>query len=190
MLVNKELMLTVLLAMGLAFVITFASTPIVKSFAQKIGAMDVPREARRIHDHPIPRMGGLAIFFGFVLSVVIFAEITRQVQGILIGAVIIVATGAVDDIIPLNAWVKFVLQIVAAVVAVLHGVVIEIVMNPFLFSNTEHIGLGILSIPVTILWIVGITNTINLIDGQGQNLQAPSAAAPRSRSASSCQDRI
>jgi UDP-GlcNAc:undecaprenyl-phosphate GlcNAc-1-phosphate transferase len=165
MLENTQLIITVLLALGVAFIIAFASTPIVKSFAQKVGAMDVPGEARRVHDHPIPRMGGLAIFFGFVISVVLFADITKQIQGILIGCVIIVATGAVDDIVSLNAWLKFALQVVAAVIAVLHGVVIDVVMNPNVFSDTQHLVLGVLSIPVTIIWIVGITNSVNLIDG-------------------------
>lgn len=162
---NAELITTVLLALGVAFIIAFASTPIVKSFAQKVGAIDIPNEARRIHDHPIPRMGGLAIFFGFVISVVLFADITKQIQGILIGCVIIVATGAVDDIVSLNAWFKLALQTLAAVVAVLHGVVIEVLMNPNVFSDTQHLFLGVLSIPVTIIWIVGITNSVNLIDG-------------------------
>ncbi len=162
---NAELITTVLLALGAAFIIAFASTPIVKSFAQKVGAMDIPNEARRVHDHPIPRMGGLAIFFGFVISVVLFADITKQIQGILIGCVIIVATGSIDDIVSLNAWFKLALQTIAAVVAVLHGVVIEVLMNPNVFSDTQHLFLGVLSIPVTIIWIVGITNSVNLIDG-------------------------
>lgn len=162
---NAEIITTVLLALGVAFIIAFSSTPIVKSFAQKVGAIDVPNEARRVHDHPIPRMGGLAIFFGFVISVVLFADITKQIQGILIGCVIIVATGVVDDIVSLNAWVKLGLQLAAAIVAVAHGVVIEVLMNPNVFSETQHLVLGVLSIPVTVIWIVGITNAVNLIDG-------------------------
>lgn len=162
---NAEIITTVLLALGVAFIIAFSSTPIVKSFAQKVGAIDVPNEARRVHDHPIPRMGGLAIFFGFVISVVLFADITKQIQGILIGCVIIVATGVVDDIVSLNAWVKLGLQLAAAIVAVCHGVVIEVLMNPNVFSETQHLVLGVLSIPVTVIWIVGITNAVNLIDG-------------------------
>src|SRR5699024_9620657 len=133
------------------------STPFVKTFAQKVGAIDVPKDARRVHDHPIPRMGGLAIFLGFILSVVLFADITRQVRGILLGAVLIVACGAIDDIISLRAWVKLIVQIVAAVVAVAHGVVIEVLMNPNIFSENEALILGVLAVPVTVLWIVGIT---------------------------------
>ena len=162
---DMQLWLRVALALGAALLIALASTPIVKSFAVKVGAMDVPGEARRVHDHPIPRMGGLAIFLGFLLSVVLFADITRQVQGILIGAIIIVATGAVDDIVSLRYWIKLLAQIAAAVVAVVHGVVIEILMNPNIFSENESLLLGALSVPITIIWIVGITNSVNLIDG-------------------------
>ena len=84
---DMQLWLRVLLAIAVAAVVAFGSTPIVKSFAQKVGAMDNPGEARRIHTHPIPRMGGMAIFLGFLLSVVLFAEISKPVQGILIGSI-------------------------------------------------------------------------------------------------------
>ena len=90
---DMQLWLKVLLAVAAAFAVAFGSTPIVKSFAQKVGAIDNPGEARRIHNHPIPRMGGLAIFLGFLVSVILFGEITKPMQGILIGAVILVATG-------------------------------------------------------------------------------------------------
>ena len=99
MLLNLELWVRILLVMGVAFAISFAATPVVKTFAARMGAMDVPDGKRRVHDHPIPRMGGLAIFLGFLLSVVLFIDITRQVRGILLGAVLIVACGAIDDIV-------------------------------------------------------------------------------------------
>lgn len=165
MFLNTVVWVRLLLAIIVAFVISFAITPVVKAFATKVGAVDVPGEARRIHDHPIPRMGGLAIFFGFLLSVLLFVDVTREVRGILFGAIIIVATGAIDDIVSLRAWTKFLIQILAAVVAVLHGVVIHVVMNPNVFSEQEAIVLGWLAVPITILWIVGITNSVNLIDG-------------------------
>ena len=98
---ETDVLVDVLLALGAALVMSFAATPIIKLFAQKVGAMDVPGEARRVHDHPIPRMGGLAIFLGFILSVVLFGVITRPVQGILRGAVLIVAVGAIDDVVSL-----------------------------------------------------------------------------------------
>ena len=165
MLHNTEIWIKITLAIVIAFAISFGATPIVKSFAQKVGAMDVPGEARRVHTHPIPRMGGLAIFLGFILCVVLFADITRQVQGILLGSVVIVITGAVDDIVSLPAWLKFLIQLAAAIIAVSHGVVIEVMRNPLPFSWSDGLALGVLSLPITILWIVGITNSVNLIDG-------------------------
>ena len=147
-----------MLAILIAFVVSFALTPVVKILAQKLGAMDVPGEARRVHDHPIPRMGGLAIFLGFIVSMLLFADITQEVRGILLGSII-------DDIISLRAWTKFLIQILAAVIAVLHGVVINVVSNPNVFSSQEAIVLGWVAIPITVLWIVGITNSVNLIDG-------------------------
>ena len=85
----------ILLALVVAFVISFAATPVVSSFAKKVGAIDIPDKKRHIHSHPIPRMGGLAIFLGFLLSVLLFANITPQVRGILLGAILIVVVGAI-----------------------------------------------------------------------------------------------
>ena len=155
----------VLMAVAVAFIVAFGTTPIVKAFAQKVGAMDNPDEARRIHTHPIPRMGGMAIFLGFLVSVVLFADISVPVQGILIGSIIIVAAGILDDIISLRWWIKLIAQFAAAVIAVVHGVTIEGIMNPNVFSAETTLLIGYLSIPVTILWIVGVTNAVNLIDG-------------------------
>ena len=160
---DTDFLLQLFLVLLIAFAISFASTPLVKVFAEKFGAMDVPKDKRRVHDHPIPRLGGLAIFFGFILAVLLFVDITPQIQGILIGAILIVITGAVDDFVSLPALVKLVLQIIAAVIAVAHGVVIECLMNPF--AVQDAVSLGIFAIPITILWIVGTTNSVNLIDG-------------------------
>ncbi len=163
MLLDTDFLIQLFLVLLIAFAISFASTPIVKAFAEKFGAMDIPTEKRRVHDHPIPRLGGLAIFFGFIFAVLLFVDITRQVQGILIGAVLIVITGAVDDFVSLKPGVKFLLQIIAAVIAVAHGVVVQRLMNPFVMQDS--FSLGIFSIPITIIWIVGTTNSVNLIDG-------------------------
>ena len=146
-----------------AFAISIGTTPIVKAFATKVGAIDVPRDARRVHDHPIPRMGGLAIFLGFLLSVLLFVDITQEVRGILLGLILIVATGILDDIISLNAWVKLFAQLVAALIAILHGV--HFIMHPNVFLEGNVINIGWLAYPITLIWIVGITNSVNLIDG-------------------------
>ena len=163
---DLPLWLRVLLALAVALGVSFGTTPIVKVFAQKVGAMDVPDHQRHIHEHPTPRMGGMAIFLGFLISVVLFVELSPQVQGILIGAVIIVATGVVDDIISLRYWMKLIAQLLAAVIVVAHGVMIRFLMNPNVFSNETTVFFGnLISVPVTVLWIVGVTNAVNLIDG-------------------------
>ena len=151
-----------LLASALVALLT---TPVVRSLAFRVGAVDVPKDGRRMHDHPIPRMGGLAIFFGFMLSVLIFLPLTNQLRGMLLGGVIIVILGIFDDIYALPAIPKFLIQIVAALIAALEGNVIEAVSNPNIFSSDPFWVLGWLSIPITVLWIVGITNAVNLIDG-------------------------
>ena len=152
-------------ALVVALVVALVSTPVVKNLAIRVKAVDVPKDDRRMHDHPIPRMGGLAIFLGFLLSVLLFMELTAQMRGMLLGAVIIVVLGIFDDIYSLPAMFKFVVQIVAALVAVLSGNVIEALSNPNVFSSDLYWELGWLSIPVTVIWIVAITNAVNLIDG-------------------------
>ncbi len=163
--VNLSTLLMVFISIVVAFVMSFAATPVVKSFARRVGAMDVPKDARRMHDHPIPRLGGLAMFIGFILSVLLFADITTPVRGILLGSVLIVIIGVIDDIVSVKYWVKLLVQIAAAVVAILHGIVIDVLSNPNLFSEHLFLQLGWLAIPITIIWIVGITNSVNLIDG-------------------------
>ena len=85
-------------ALVVALVVALVTTPVVKNLAAKVGAVDVPKDNRRMHDHPIPRMGGLAIFLGFILSVIIFLPLTQQLSGMLLGAVIIVVLGIFGDI--------------------------------------------------------------------------------------------
>lgn len=162
---DVALLARVLLSLAVAVVISFAATPFVKKLANKLGAVDVPKDDRRMHDHPIPRMGGLAVFLGFLISILFFAGIDIQIRGMLIGCTIIVFTGIVDDIHPLQWWVKLLLQLVAAVIAVLHGIKIEVFTNPIFFLDHEWLILGWLSVPITVVWIVIVTNSVNLIDG-------------------------
>jgi len=152
-------------ALILAVVVSYASTPLVKTLAYKIGAIDVPKDDRRMHKVPIPRLGGLAIFLAFLFATLIFSGIDRQMQGILLGSVMIVILGVLDDIMSLRAFPKFLVQIAAAAVAVYHGCTIQFISNPNVFSNVSYLNLGWLSVPVTIIWIVAITNAVNFIDG-------------------------
>ena len=164
---DNQLMAPVALALLTALVVSFLMTPVVKSFAYKVGAIDVPKDERRMHHKPIPRLGGLAIFAGFMASILLFVDIrlNPQMQSILLGAVIIVVLGVVDDIMALPAKLKFVVQIVAALIPALNGVSIQALSNPNIFSPNAYWVLNWLSVPITVLWIVGITNAVNLIDG-------------------------
>ena len=145
------------LALLVSAVLAFLITPLVKRLAERVGAMDVPTDGRRMHHRPIPRMGGLAIFIAVLVSVLIFAKIDREVRGILLGAIIIVILGVLDDIMTLHAGLKFIVQILAAILVVLHGCRIEHFMGLTLANW--------LSYPVSVLWIVAITNAVNFIDG-------------------------
>ena len=154
-----------LLAFAVSLLVAYVMTPPVKRFAEKVGAIDVPKDNRRVHDHPIPRMGGLAIFIGFVLSLIFFVPMSTKVLGLLVGSVIIAVMGGVDDIVSLNPWVKLAGQIVAALVAIRCGLVFDVISNPNIFAEETYIEIGWLSVPLTMLWIVGCTNAVNLIDG-------------------------
>ena len=155
----------IVLALAAAALVAYLATPVVRMCAVKIGAIDVPKDNRRMHTDPVPRMGGLAIFLGFFLSVVLFAQMTDQIRSMLIGSVIIVILGVLDDKFTLKALPKLIVQIIAALVAVFGGNVISYISNPNIFSSTPYLNLGILSVPISVLWIVAITNAVNLIDG-------------------------
>lgn len=155
----------VLLALVIAAVVSFAVTPLVKILSVKWGAIDVPKDDRRMHDHPIPRMGGLAIFLGFLIATLLLVPLDTPRKGMLLGAVVIVILGVFDDKYALPARLKFVVQIAAALIAALAGNRITVLSNPNIFSDNPVWVLGWLSWPVTILWIVAVTNAVNLIDG-------------------------
>lgn len=156
----------VFLALLVGFLISFSSTPAVIAFANKIKAIDIPKDERRVHKKPIPLIGGLAIFYGFVISVICFAVMDNITMGILIGSVIMVTVGVIDDMKNLPAKVKLIFQIIAALIAVCFGVNIGHIANPLAqWIGPAYINLGWLSVPVTVIWIVGVTNAVNLIDG-------------------------
>jgi len=161
-----------LITFTLAFIVSFSATPIAKKLAFKIGAVDVPRDKRRMHKKPIARLGGTAIFMGFLISV-LFAVISipnifkanRELVGLLVGILIIEIMGILDDVKQLRARTKLMFQILAALAVVIIGNThIESITNPFAPSGISMLS-GYISYPLTVLWIVGITNAVNLIDG-------------------------
>lgn len=160
MIMINEVFMNGLCGVILALLLAFTTTPAVRAFAYILGAIDVPKDNRRMHTKPIPRIGGLAIFVSFVVSTAIFCEHTDSLLAIYAGGLLIVIVGVIDDIKPINAWFKLLAQIAAALIAVGFGVKLNFVN---LFG--EYFNFGIWSIPLTVLWIVGLTNAINLIDG-------------------------
>jgi UDP-GlcNAc:undecaprenyl-phosphate/decaprenyl-phosphate GlcNAc-1-phosphate transferase len=150
-----------------AFVFVYATIPYVRKLAVKIQFVDQPSE-RKIHKEPIPLLGGLPLYVGFVLTAGIFGQAGKTFWGIAVGGLLIFAIGILDDYYKtrgrdLRAWPKFLMQIVAAVILLLFGVNIGGVSLPF-----DHIFYPFpdwLSALATILWVVAITNMINLLDG-------------------------
>lgn len=156
-----------IVAFVLAFLISFFTTPLAKKIAFKVGAVAQPR-ARDMHSKPMPRMGGLAIITGFMVTLFITVRyITvldwKQIIGITLGAFIISLLGFFDDIYELNAKLKFLIQIVAASIVAFSGITIAFINIPFIPEGT--LPLDMLSIPITVIWIVGITNAVNFLDG-------------------------
>ena len=149
-----------LLVVGVCMIIVAFITPLIKKIAIHINALDIP-DARKVHKIPIPRLGGLGILMGFLFGYMIFGQNTIQMNSILIGSFIIVLTGMIDDIKPISAKAKLFGQFLASVVIAFYGNI--------LLSNLTVFGLniefGILSYPITILFIVACANIINLIDG-------------------------
>ena len=159
----------------IAFLISCLVTPAVKMLAIKVGAIDIPKDERRVHKKPIPRLGGLAIILGTSLTILINMILPRYVKwdfsfsdnisGVILGCFIIVCVGILDDIKPQKAKVKLLFQILAAMcVVIISDIRVQAISNPF--SATGILKLNyFFSCLVTVCWLIGITNAINLIDG-------------------------
>ena len=143
----------------LAFGLVFLGTPLVKKLAYKIKALDQPAQ-RKVHHQPMPRLGGLAICLGFWLTVLLTTEMNSGLYGLL-GGLLITLVGIIDDIKGVTARQKLAVQIVAACIVMYAGVRVDFVTHPV----KGVISLSYWSYPLTLLWIIGITNAVNLIDG-------------------------
>lgn len=148
-------------ALVLAFVASVVFTPFVKRLAYRIGAVDRPNY-RKVHARIMPRLGGLAIYLSFILTYLVYRPDGEFDKALLIGATIIIITGMLDDMLEITAKAKILGQLSAAAVIVVFGdIQVEFINLPF--GGTLEF--GYFSIPLTILWIVAITNAVNLIDG-------------------------
>ena len=146
-----------------AFVLSLLATPLAIKIAPKIGAVDIPKDSRRMHQKPIPRFGGMAIFIGTTVSMAIFMNFDNRIVGVIIGGIFIYALGIIDDLTDLPAKVKFAGQFMCAIIVYSFNIRIEF-LSSFIGDGVSYLG-NIVCFLVTILWIVGITNTVNLIDG-------------------------
>ena len=147
-----------------AFILTFIQMPFTIKLAKKKGFLDVPKDERRVHKEPIPVGGGIAMVISVTILILYYLPINKGLIMTILASLVIALSGLYDDKKDLSPKLKFLFQILAGVLLVLGGMKIEFVTNPF-DSHDALLILNILSIPVTIFWVCGITNTINLIDG-------------------------
>lgn len=146
----------------LPLLIALCVTPLVKKLAIRIGAVDHPNE-RKVHKSVMPRLGGVAIFIATTIGILVFTDSgSFPMYWMLLGSLVIVATGILDDMKPLSAKSKLLAQIAASMIVVYGGIRIEFINIPL---TEEVIYFGQWSWLISIIWIVGITNALNLIDG-------------------------
>ncbi len=146
-----------------AFVLALGLTPLAIRIAPKIGAIDIPKDNRRMHTKAMPRFGGIAIYIGTITAMMVFLPLNAKLLGVIAGGTLIFIVGVIDDIRGMPAKVKLISQIVCAIILFQFSVRISFIGNPF--GDGFFFFPWWLSLIVTIIWIVGITNTVNLIDG-------------------------
>jgi len=146
----------------IAFIVSYILTPYIARVGKKQNMMDMPGH-RKIHEEAIPNLGGIVIFFGFLLSLLFVIQIEGQFRALLIGGVIILLLGVIDDIANLSPKHKFLIQMIPALIVIIYN---SDLINSFIVNQLKSLDLlGYLLYPILIFWIVGITNSINLIDG-------------------------
>ena len=142
------------------FCLALTLTPIVKKLAIHLGAIDMPNE-RKVHSKIMPRLGGLAIYISFMLGFFYFINDRSGFWPIIVGGTLVSLIGIADDFCRLSAKVKFIGQLLASLIPAVSGLRIEYIT----FPDGKIISFGFLAIPITVFWIVSITNAINFIDG-------------------------
>ncbi len=153
--------LEVLYGAAVALVIVVLLTPAVAGMARRLGAVDIPDE-RRVHRIPIPRLGGLAMFFGIIVPSLAFLHLDRPVRGLLVGAAIATAVGAIDDFRGLAWWEKLAGQTLAAGIPPIFGIWVDHFTLPLVGVYDVP---GWAGVPLTMLWIVAVMNMVNFLDG-------------------------
>lgn len=157
---REDMILKSILMIVVPFIFVVGIIPYMKRLAFQIGAIDKPR-ARHIHKVPMPKLGGVGIFLGFLLGYMIFGTHSSQMNAVLIGSFLIILTGVVDDISELKPLTKFIGQLAASCIIVFYGNIIMQDLSAF----GLYIKFGVFAYPITLLFILGCINCINLIDG-------------------------
>lgn len=150
----------VLIMVLVTFAFTVTIVPLIKKIAIYIGAVAIPNE-RTVHKGNMPQLGGLAIFLSFLLGYILFAKPGVEITSIMIGGFILIIMGIVDDINPLKARYKSLVQLIAAIIVVFYGGIILKDIGAFGY----YINFGWMAYPVTLFFIVAMINVTNLIDG-------------------------
>ncbi len=161
------MIINTMIAFILAAITSMIVAPLMIKFAFKVGAVDVPKDERKIHAKPMPRIGGLSFILGFFVAI-IFSLLTVKVDtsvnlvGFFIGSAIVAAVGFLDDIYHIKPWQKLLGQVIAAILVIISGLRICYINIPFITMYGLN---DILSVIITFFWIIGVTNALNLIDG-------------------------
>ena len=157
---TTKILINILLVTLTCFLFVYLIVPFIKKIAIHINALDIPNE-RKVHKTPIPRLGGLAIYAGFLLGYMCFGTMSTIMNAILIGSFIIIITGIIDDIKPLKANIKFIGQLLATLIVVFYGNILLSSISAFGF----FIDFGFFAYPITVIFILICINCMNLIDG-------------------------
>ncbi|MBR5227078.1 MAG: undecaprenyl/decaprenyl-phosphate alpha-N-acetylglucosaminyl 1-phosphate transferase [Clostridia bacterium] len=161
-----------IIILGISFIVSYLMVPISIKIANKLGIIDNPKaDDRRVHKQPIPRAGGIAIVTSMMFTLLVYFIITlfngeiidNRYIGYVLGAILIIGMGFVDDLKSLKPLYKFLFQLIAGMIIYVFGISIAGIKIPFIYP--EMIDFGIWSFPVTLIWVLGITNAVNLIDG-------------------------
>lgn len=151
----------IILAFIVALIVAILVTPLTKKLAIRLGVFDEP-DARKVHKGTMTRLGGLGIYCGFLAGVLVYGEYSTLMWGIILSCTIIVGVGFIDDVKNISPKMKLLGQLAGAVVLMLFGVHLEYLTNPV---NGNLIDLGFWGYPITLFWLAGITNAVNLVDG-------------------------
>ncbi len=160
-------LLQVIQVFAIAFLGAFLISPLSIKLAHKLDIIDRPRDDRRIHDRPIPRFGGMAMVIGTSIAMIIPAGNSPQLRTAILGGLLMYLIGALDDKFDLKPVIKFAGQWAVASLVYFMGIKISFIGHIFSFSHTgANLMLnGVLAYSITVLWIVGVTNAVNLMDG-------------------------